>query len=118
VSRRPGRIAFVVLGALLQLAIWLVVRPDLAGPQWSAAGTGTWLGIEIGVAALLGVMAPGRRELVAAVLTGWGVQALHFAFLGAHYDDTLWGIGLFGQALLAAVAVGVAVMADRLTSRG
>jgi hypothetical protein len=67
---------------------------------------------------LLGVLARGRRELVAAVLTGWALQVLHFALLGDHYDDTLWGVGVLGQGLLATVAVGLALLADRLTSRG
>jgi hypothetical protein len=111
--------AFVVLGAAAQLVAWLVIRPDLAGPQWSDGhAVETWLAVEAGIAVLLGVLAQDRRELVAAVLTGWGLQLLHFAFLGDHYDDTLWGIGLLGQAVLATVAVGVALLADRLTSRG
>jgi hypothetical protein len=111
--------AFVVLGAAAQLAAWLVIRPDLAGPQWSGGhAVETWVVVEAGIAVLLGVLARGRRELVAAVLSGWALQGLHFALLGDHYDDTLWGIGLFGQGLLATVAIGLALLADRLTSRG
>jgi hypothetical protein len=111
--------AFLVLGAAAQLAVWLVFRPDLAGPRWSdGPATEAWLSVEAGAAVVLGLLARGRRELVAAVLAGWGLQILHFAFLGNHYDGTLWGVGIFGQAFLAAVAVGVALLADRLTSRG
>jgi hypothetical protein len=109
----------VVLGALVQLAIWLVLRPDLTGPQWSDGhALEIWLALQAAAAVVLGLVAPGRRELLAAVLTGWALQAAHLAFLGDHYDDTLWGIGLLGEALLAAVAVGVALVAARLTSRG
>jgi hypothetical protein len=42
----------------------------------------------------------------------------HFALLRDHYDDTLWGVGLLGEVLFAAVAVGLAFLAARLTSRG
>jgi hypothetical protein len=117
--RRAWPVAFVILGALVQLAIWLVARPDLAGPQWSdGRAVETWLALEAVAAVVLGLLTPGRRELVAAVLAGWALQAGHFAFLGDHYDDTLWGVGLLGQAVFAAVAVGVASLAARLTSRG
>jgi hypothetical protein len=116
---RPWPVAFVVLGVLVQLAIWLVVRPDLAGPQWSDGhAVETWLVLEAAAAVVLGLLAPGRRERVTAALAGWALQAGHFALLGDHYDDTLWGVGLIGQVLLAAVAVGVAFLAARLTSRG
>jgi hypothetical protein len=37
------------------------------------------------------------------------------AFLGDHYDDTLWGVGLYLEAFLAAVAVGLALVARRVT---
>jgi hypothetical protein len=111
--------AFVVFGATALLAGWLVVRPDLAGPQWSDGhATETWLAVEAGLALALGILTPGRRALVRAVLLGWGLQMLHFAFFGDHYDDTLWAVGLFGQAFLAAVAVGVGLLADRLSRRG
>jgi hypothetical protein len=118
-GRRWWPTAFVVLGAGVQLGVWLVVRPDLAGPQWSDGhATEIWLALEAVAAVVLGLLAPARRELVTAVLAGWALQAAHFIVLGDHYDDTLWGIGVFGQAFLAAVAVGVALLADRLTSRG
>ena len=119
-SRRPlWSTSFVLLGAAVQLVVWLVVRPDLAGPQWSDGhALEVWLALEAVAAVVLGILAPGRRELVVVVLAGWASQAVHFVVLGDHYDDTLWGIGLFGLAVLAAVAVGVARLADRLTSRG
>jgi hypothetical protein len=119
-SRRPlWSTSFVVLGAVVQLVVWLVVRPDLAGPQWSDGhALEIWLGLEAVAAVVLGALAPDRRSAVAAVSAGWGLQLLHFAVLGDHYDGTLWGVGVFGQAFLAAVAVGVALLADRLTSRG
>jgi hypothetical protein len=112
-------VAFVVLAAVVQFGLWLAIRPDLAGPQWSDGhATETWLGLEAVAAVVLGALAPDRRSVVVAVGAGWGLQMLHFAVLGDHYDDTLWGVGAFGQAFLAAVAVGVALLADRLTSRG
>jgi hypothetical protein len=112
-------VAFVVLGAVVQFGLWLAIRPDLAGPQWSDGhATETWLGLEAVAAVVLGALAPDRRSAVVAVLIGWGLQILHLAFLGDHYDDTLWGVGLFGQAFLAAVAAGLVFVADRLTSRG
>jgi hypothetical protein len=114
-----GRVSFVAVAAVAHLAVWLVLRPDLAGPQWSEGhATGAWLALEAVAAVLVGVLAHGWRELVAAVLVGWALQAAHFVLVGAHYDDTLWGIGVFLQALVAAVAVALAVLADRLTSRG
>jgi hypothetical protein len=67
---------------------------------------------------VLGFLAPGRRALVVAVLAGWALQALHLVGFGAHYDGTLWGVAVFGEALFAAVAVGVALAADRLSARG
>jgi hypothetical protein len=39
----------------------------------------------------------------------------HLTFLGDHYDDTLWGVGLYLEAFLAAVAVGLALVARRVT---
>ena len=114
-----GRAAFVALAAAAQLAVWLVLRPDLAGPRWSDGHvTEAWLALEAVTAVVVGVLAHGRRELVAAVLVGWALQATHLVLFGGHYDDTLWGIGVFLQALVAAVAVGLAILADRLTSRG
>jgi anti-sigma-K factor RskA len=118
-SRRAWPTAFVVLGALLQPAIWLAVRPDLCGPQWTDGhALEIWLVLEGVVAVVLGLLAPGRRELVTAVLAGWALQVVHFALFGAHYDDTLWGVGLVVQALCAAVAVGLASLAARLSRRG
>jgi hypothetical protein len=46
------------------------------------------------------------------VLIGCGLLMAHVAFVGDHYDDTL-----FGQAFFAAVAVGLALLAHRLTRR-
>jgi hypothetical protein len=108
----------VVVAALVQLTVWLVIRPDLAGPQWSEGrSTETWLALLAGAAVLIGLTAPGRSSAVRAVLVGWGLQLAHFAFLGDHYDDTLWGIGLLLQAFLAAAAVGLALLARRLSGR-
>jgi hypothetical protein len=64
-----------------------------------------------------------RHRTSAVVLVGAVAQlvvwlVLHLAFLGDHSDDTLRGVGLLVQSSLAAVAVGLAVPADRLTSRG
>jgi hypothetical protein len=38
---------FVAVAALAQLVVWLVIRPDLAGPQWSeGSALEAWLGLE------------------------------------------------------------------------
>jgi peptidoglycan/LPS O-acetylase OafA/YrhL len=109
-------VAVVVIGALGQLAVWLVTRPDLAGPRWSQGhSTEVWLALEALAAVLIGSVAPDRAAAVRAVLVGWGLQMAHFAFLGDHYDDTLWGVGLYLEAFLAAVAVGLALLARRVT---
>ena len=84
-----------MVAALVQLAGWLLVRPDLAGPQWSEGrSTEIWLALMAGAA-----------------------QMAHFAFLGDHYDDTLWGVGLFAQVFLAGAAVGLALLVRRLAAR-
>jgi len=78
VNRRSGAAGFVALGALVQPAIWLVVRSDLARPRWTDGhALETWV----------------LLEAVPAV-------------------------AVFGGAVFAAVAVGVALAADRLTRRG
>jgi hypothetical protein len=107
-----------VVAALVQLAGWLLIRPDLAGPQWSGGrSTEVWLALMAGVALLIGLTAHDRSSVVRAVLVGWGLQMTHFAFLGDHYDDTLWGVGLFAQVFLAGGAVGLALLARRLIGR-
>jgi len=112
------RIAFVVVAAVVQLVVWLVLRPDLAGPQWTEGRSlEAWLAVEALVAAAIGAMAPGRRESVMAVMAGWVLQGLQFAILGNHYDDTLWGIGVVGQAVMGALAVGAALVARVLTAQ-
>ena len=112
------RIAFVVVAAVVQLVVWLVLRPDLAGPQWTEGRSlEAWLAVEALVAAAIGAMAPGRRESVMAVMAGWVLQGLQFVILGNHYDDTLWGIGVVGQAVMGALAVGAALVARVLTAQ-
>ena len=107
-----------MVAALVQPAGWLLVRPDLAGPQWSEGrSTEVWLALMAGAAVLIGLTAPGRASIVRAVLVGWGLQMAHFAFLGAHYDDTLWAVGLFAQVFLAGAAVGLALLVRRPTVR-
>jgi len=111
------RVVFLLGGALLPLVVWLVFRPDLAGPQWSDGPVlQVWLAIEAGIAVLVGIAAPDRSTAVRTVILGWVLQVLHFAVLGEHYDDTLWGLGIFGDVVLAGAAVGLALLA-RVTSR-
>ena len=107
-----------MVAALVQLAGWLLIRPDLAGPQWSEGrSTEVWLALMAGAAVLIGLTAPDRSSMVRAVLVGWGLQMAHFAFLGDHYDDTLWGVGLFAaQVFLAGAAVGLALLVRRPTA--
>jgi hypothetical protein len=115
---RAGTV-FVGVAALAQLAVWVVVRPDLAGPQWTAGDAfQMWLGIEALTAVVVGCVAPARRMALLAVGAGWVPQVVHFAVLGQHYDDDgLWAVGLFLQVALGAVAAGVAVLAHTLVGR-
>jgi ABC-type Na+ efflux pump permease subunit len=117
---RTGRRRLVALlvGACALLAAWLVLRPDLAGPQWrDGTALESWLGVEALLAVVVGVLAPDRQTVVVTVAFGWFLQMLHFAVLGDHYDGTLWGVGLLGEVVLAAAAVGLALLARLLTGR-
>ncbi|MCW2701363.1 MAG: hypothetical protein JWQ45_2898 [Blastococcus sp.] len=108
-----GRRGLVVLGvgAFVQLAVWIALRPDLAGPRWTeGTAAAAWLALEAVAAVLIGVTAPERAVAVRTVVAGWALQALHFTFLGDHYDDTLWGVGVLGQLVLAAAAVVLALL--------
>ena len=105
-----------MVGALVQLTIWLVLRPDLAGPQWTAGAVlEFWLVFEAVAALLVGVLAPDRSTVVRTIVLGWLLQALHFVVLGEHYDDTLWGVGVFFHVIFAASAVGLALLARAVT---
>ena len=97
------RLAFVIGAALVQFAVWLGVRPDLAGPQWAEGQSlEWWLGLEAVAAVLIGLAAADRTSIVRAVLVGWGLQIAHFVVLGEHHDDSLWGVGVFVMAFLRA----------------
>ena len=112
------RLLFLTAAALVQLAVWLVVRPDLAGPQWAEGRSlELWLVLEAGTAVLIGLIASDKALAVQAVLAGWGLQILHFGFLGEHYDDTLAGLGLVVQVVLAVVARAAALLASALRRR-
>jgi hypothetical protein len=103
---------------LVQLAVWLVVRPDLAGPQWAEGQElEWWLGLEAVAALLIGLIATDRTSIVRAVLVGWSLQIAHFVVLGEHHDDTLWGVGVFVMAFLAAWATGLALLVHRFLRR-
>jgi hypothetical protein len=113
-----GRLVVLAVGALAQLAVWLVLRPDLAGPQWTdGSALEIWLASEALAAVLIGLLAPDRSTVGRTILLGWLLQALHLIVLGEHYDDTLWGLGVFFEVFLAAAAVGLALLARRLTGR-
>ena len=108
----------LAVGALAQLAVWLVLRPDLAGPQWTdGSALEIWLASEALAAVLIGLLAPDRSTVVRTILLGWLLEALHLIVLGEHYDDTLWGLGVFLEVFLAASAVGLGLLARRLTGR-
>jgi hypothetical protein len=112
------RLVFLTGAALVQLVVWLVVRPDLAGPQWAEGRSlEVWLALEAVAAVLVGLVAPDRASITGAVLVGWGLQMAHFAVLGDHYDDTLWGVGFFVMAFLAAWATGLALLVHRFRCR-
>jgi hypothetical protein len=76
----PKRLLFLMLGALSHLAIWLIVRPDRAGPQWQEGRSlEVWLGLEALLAVAVGVLALDRRAAVVTIAAGWLLQAVHFA---------------------------------------
>lgn len=107
------QVAFVGMAAGVQVTAWLLVRPDLAGAHWEGGRTASWLALEAVAALAIGALALSRQAVVRAVGAGWLLQMVHFAVAGAHYDDTLWGVGLLVQALLGAAALGVATLLFR-----
>lgn len=111
-----GRLAFMVVGAAALLAGWLLLRPDRAGAQWTdGTAFALWLGVEAAAAVVIGVLGRDGSSVAVAVGAGWALQMLHFAVLGEHYDDPLWGVGLELQVLFGAVAVGLALVSRRLS---
>ena len=59
------------------------------------------------------MLAPDRPAVVVTVPAGWLLQAVHFTALGEHYDDTLWGVGILVEIVLAAAALGLALLVRR-----
>ncbi len=117
---RTGRKRLVVLvvGTIAHLGVWLLLRPDAAGGQWTdGRALETWLALVALLALVVGVLAPDRQTAVVTVVAGWFAQMAHFAVLGEHYDDALWAVGLVVQAVVAAAAVGLAVLARWATGR-
>jgi hypothetical protein len=109
---------FVLGWAAAQLILWLITRPDLAGPEWrDGVALELWLGGEALLAVLVGATAPDRRAAVRAVQVGWFLQVAHFAVLGEHYDSPLWGLGMVGQVLVAVLAAVLARTAHSVTAR-
>ena len=112
------RLATLLLGALAHLVVWLLVRPDRAGPQWTdGTAAEVWLVLMALLAPLIGLLAPDRPTVVVTVVAGWLLQAAHFTALGEHYDGTLSGVGLLVQAVLAAGALGLALLVRRVAQR-
>ncbi len=112
------RLATVVIGASAHLLVWLLVRPDRAGPQWTdGTALEVWLALVTLLAPLTGLLAPDRQTVVVALAAGWLLQVLHFTALGEHYDDTLWGVGILVEAVLAAAAIGLGLLVRRLVRR-
>jgi hypothetical protein len=108
------RYAFLLVGSGSQLLAWLLIRPDLSEAQWAFGGAfQVWLGIEIALAVVLGWVAPDGPTTVLTILAGWLLQVVHFAAFGEHYGSSLWGLAVFLQVALAALAVGVALLARR-----
>jgi peptidoglycan/LPS O-acetylase OafA/YrhL len=111
------RLVTLLIGAAAQLAGWLLLRPDRAGIEWTdGSAYELWLGVEALLAIAIGLLAPDRTALVVTIGVGWLLQMLHYGFLGEHYDNDLWGLGVFLDVGLAAVAVAVALLA-RLARR-
>ena len=112
------RLAVLAVGALAHLGVWLVLRPDAAGAQWTDGRVlETWLALVALLAVVVGVLAPDRQTVVVTVVAGWFAQMVHFAVLGEPYDDSRWAVGLVVQAVVAAAAVGLAVLARWATGR-
>jgi hypothetical protein len=111
-SARARRLATILGAAGAQLAVWVLIRPDQEGASWGdSEAVQTWLIVELVLAAALGVLIHDRRTLVRSILIGWLLQVGHFAFLGEHYESSLWGLGVFMLAFFAAVAAAVAFLA-------
>ena len=107
----------LAVGALAQLAVWLVLRPDLAGPQWTdGSALEIWLASEALAAVLIGLLAPDRSTVVRTILLGWLLQALIW-WSSASTTTTRCGASGVLEVFLAASAVGLALLARRLTGR-
>ena len=67
------RLVALLFGALLRLVVWLLVRPDAAGPLWT---TGTalevWLGLEALAAITIGRAGSGPLDVGSGCPAGVG----------------------------------------------
>ncbi len=113
---RPNYL-FIVTGASLQLAAWLLIRPDRAGVEWED-GTAfeVWMGVEADLAVAIGSSGPDPRTVVVTVLAGWLVQILNYLSYGEFHGNPLAGLGVIVQMVLAVAAVGIALLAYLLAS--
>jgi hypothetical protein len=112
--RRAG---FLVVGALAQLAPWLVLRPVTADSLGEGAVVG-WLVTETVLAVLIGAAARDGLLAVRTVLAGWVLQTAEYRVTVDKGDEhNLWGVLLPFLAGLAVVLAGVAWLTARSTRR-
>lgn len=115
---RRRRLVTLLAGGAAQFVLWLILRPDEAGAQWTdGTALEVWLGLEALAAVVIGLVAPDRQAVVGTVAVGWLLQVLHFAVLGEHYDSTLWSVGMFLQVVFGVAAAGLALLGRILTRR-
>jgi hypothetical protein len=115
VTTRP-RGLFLVAAAVVQFLVWLLAMGRYAGDRHASSAVPAWLVLEAVLAVLIGIVATDRSQVVTAVLGGWLLQAVHFAVVTPKDDaHNMWAVGLFLQAFLAVLALGLAATVHVLT---
>jgi hypothetical protein len=111
------RAAFLGVGALAQLAAWLVLRPVEADSLGEGPVIG-WLVTEALLAVLVGTATRDERLAVRTVLAGWALQtAWYVATVDKGEENNLWGVLLPLLAGLAVVMAALAWLTARSTRR-
>lgn len=109
-------LAFLATGSAVQLGMWLALRPDMTRPTWTIGNNyKIWMALEAFTAIGIGAITADRKLAMSTVALGWVLQILHFGSLGEHYDDPLWGVGVYVQAFLAGIALAFTLLSQRLS---
>ncbi len=110
-------VVVLVGGALAQLAVWVVARPETAA-SFGEGRVVAWLVLEAALAAVIGVVSADERLAVRSVVLGWLLQVLWYAVTVDKGDgNNLWGVVLVLQAGLAVVATVIARVLARTAAR-